>query len=277
MKRSHLRGRDQVSSPQSQNRDQDGDEGNSQLQDQGNGESKSLLSDGPEEALQSAGGERESQRAGLFTELSSNGAPTSGGAQDGAGQGGAAEGLGGGEWQKGKGSKRGDGEGGGEGEEGAAVGDASDSELRLDDSVAEGGDNFSAGQRQLLCLARALLRNSKVVILDEATAAVDLATDRLVQGTVRREFENSTVLSIAHRLETVIDCDRVLVLGPGGKLLEFDRPANLLAAKGTGAGGSSVFAEMVSQAGPQALARLTLAAQEASTAMDSKRSTQASA
>jgi len=95
--------------------------------------------------------------------------------------------------------------------------------------VREGGFNFSCGQRQLICLARALLRNSKVIILDEATAAIDVATDFAIQKTIREEFRHSSVLVIAHRLATVIDSDLILALDHG-QLKECDSPSRLLAS-----------------------------------------------
>ncbi|XP_037884216.1 multidrug resistance-associated protein 1 isoform X9 [Glossina fuscipes] len=97
----------------------------------------------------------------------------------------------------------------------------------LNHEISEGGENLSVGQRQLVCLARALLRKTKVLILDEATAAVDLETDDLIQKTIRTEFKDCTVLTIAHRLNTIMDSDKVIVLDKG-EVTEFDSPVNLL-------------------------------------------------
>ncbi|XP_008280640.1 ATP-binding cassette sub-family C member 2 [Stegastes partitus] len=101
----------------------------------------------------------------------------------------------------------------------------------LQHEVAEGGENLSVGQRQLLCLARALLRKSRILILDEATAAVDLETDDLIQKTIREEFSYCTVLTIAHRLHSIMDSSRVMVLD-AGKIVEFDSPSNLFEKQG---------------------------------------------
>ena len=92
--------------------------------------------------------------------------------------------------------------------------------------IAEGGENLSVGQRQLVCLARALLRKTKILVLDEATAAVDLETDELIQATIRREFSDCTILTIAHRLSTIMDYDKILVLQNGEKV-EYDSPEKL--------------------------------------------------
>lgn len=97
----------------------------------------------------------------------------------------------------------------------------------LDCKMYDGGSNFSMGQRQLVCLARAILRNNKILILDEATANVDAATDAFIQHTIREKFAKCTVLTIAHRLHTVMDSDRVLVMD-AGKIVEFDHAHNLL-------------------------------------------------
>ena len=106
----------------------------------------------------------------------------------------------------------------------AGLGDAGSD---LDMEVQERGENFSVGQRQLICLARALLRSSKLLVLDEATAAVDPDTDAVVQRTVREHFQGCTVVTIAHRLNTVLDSDRVLVL-EAGRLKEIGTPNQLL-------------------------------------------------
>jgi ATP-binding cassette subfamily C (CFTR/MRP) protein 1 len=99
--------------------------------------------------------------------------------------------------------------------------------LGLDAHVSEGGENFSQGQRQLICIARALLRQSKILVLDEATASIDNETDAVIQTMIQRNFIDTTVLTIAHRLNTIMDSDRVLVLDEG-RVAEFDSPAALL-------------------------------------------------
>ncbi|XP_072337955.1 multidrug resistance-associated protein 1 isoform X3 [Scyliorhinus torazame] len=102
---------------------------------------------------------------------------------------------------------------------------------KLNHECSEGGENLSVGQRQLLCLARALLRKSKILVLDEATAAVDLETDELIQSTIRDQFAECTVLTIAHRLKTIIDYTRIMVLDKG-RIVEFDTAPELLRRKG---------------------------------------------
>ncbi|KAJ7390661.1 Multidrug resistance-associated protein 1 [Desmophyllum pertusum] len=104
-------------------------------------------------------------------------------------------------------------------------------EKGLQFAILDGGENLSVGQRQLVCLARALLRKSKILVLDEATAAVDLETDEFIQQTIRREFADHTVFTIAHRLNTIIDYDRVMVL-KNGSVAEFDSPSILLSKRG---------------------------------------------
>ena len=108
---------------------------------------------------------------------------------------------------------------------------------QLNYQLKESGSNLSVGERQLVCLARALVQKSKIIIMDEATANVDFKTDRLIQQVIRDKFKDSTVLTIAHRLNTIMDYDRVLVLD-GGRVVEFDKP-NVLVRRG------GLFAELV--------------------------------
>ena len=101
----------------------------------------------------------------------------------------------------------------------------------LDDIVTENGKNLSVGMRQQLNLARAILKQSKLLIMDEATANIDSQTDEQIQMMIRREFKESTILCIAHRLRTIIDFDKILVLDKG-KVVEFDAPKVLLEKQG---------------------------------------------
>ncbi|KAF9438519.1 hypothetical protein BGZ76_007193 [Entomortierella beljakovae] len=108
--------------------------------------------------------------------------------------------------------------------------------------VSQNGDNFSVGQRSLICLARALLRKTKILVLDEATAAVDVETDELIQKTIRKEFSDRTILTIAHRIKTVMDSDKILVLEKG-RTSEFESPSVLLQDH------NSLFYSLAKQAG----------------------------
>ncbi|KAF8939989.1 hypothetical protein BGZ58_008149 [Dissophora ornata] len=112
----------------------------------------------------------------------------------------------------------------------------------LSAEVAQNGENFSLGQRSLICLARALLRKSKILILDEATAAVDVETDELIQRTIREEFRDRTILTIAHRIKTVMDSSKILVMDQG-RVVEFDAPGVLLQKP------ESLFFKLAHQAG----------------------------
>jgi ATP-binding cassette subfamily C (CFTR/MRP) protein 4 len=117
------------------------------------------------------------------------------------------------------------------------------SDLGLNMKVAEGGMNFSVGQRQLLCLARAIIRNNKLLVLDEATANVDPHTDELIQKFICKKFVECTILIIAHRLNTIMDSNKILVMD-AGKVVEFDHPYILLQQR------SGIFYDMVQQTDP---------------------------
>lgn len=118
----------------------------------------------------------------------------------------------------------------------------SEMEAGLESRITEGGSNLSVGQRQLMCLARALLNESNVLVLDEATAAVDVKTDQVIQQTIRSQFAQKTILTIAHRINTIMDSDRIVVLD-NGHIAEFDSPQNLIANK------NSHFRSLAKQAG----------------------------
>ena len=93
----------------------------------------------------------------------------------------------------------------------------------MDTRILEGGENLSSGEKQLICIARAFLKKSKIVLLDEATSSIDIKSEEIVQKAIDRMFEDFTVITIAHRLNTIINCDRILVLGEG-EVLEYDTP-----------------------------------------------------
>ncbi|XP_053167888.1 ATP-binding cassette sub-family C member 4 isoform X2 [Hemicordylus capensis] len=120
---------------------------------------------------------------------------------------------------------------------------------KLDTQLAESGSNFSVGQRQLVCLARAILKKNKILIIDEATANVDPRTDELIQKTIREKFAQCTVLTIAHRLNTIIDSDKIMLLD-SGRLKEYDEPYILLQEE------ESLFYKMVQQVGKAEAASL---------------------
>nr|XP_056718111.1 ATP-binding cassette sub-family C member 4 [Euleptes europaea] len=120
---------------------------------------------------------------------------------------------------------------------------------KLETQLAESGSNFSVGQRQLVCLARAILKKNKILIIDEATANVDPRTDELIQKTIREKFAQCTVLTIAHRLNTIIDSDKIMVLD-SGRLKEFDEPYILLQEP------ESLFYKMVQHVGKTEAASL---------------------
>jgi len=126
--------------------------------------------------------------------------------------------------------------------------------ILLDTMVSAEGANFSHGQRQLIALARALLRQSSIIILDEATSSIDFETDRKIQTTIREEFNSSLLVTIAHRINSVIDYDRLIILDQG-KIAQFDTPYNLIRTEG-------IFREMCKKTG--AFSELEAAAKGAS-------------
>ncbi|KAL5727201.1 Multidrug resistance-associated protein 7 [Ranunculus cassubicifolius] len=115
-----------------------------------------------------------------------------------------------------------------------------DKEKGLDASVLEDGSNWSMGQRQLFCLGRAILRRSRILVLDEATASIDNATDKILQRTIRTEFADCTVITVAHRIPTVMDCTMVLAISDG-MLVEYDEPIKLINREG------SLFGQLVKE------------------------------
>lgn len=122
--------------------------------------------------------------------------------------------------------------------------------LDLASPISEGGQNLSQGQRQLLCLARAIVSRPKIMVLDEATSAVDMATDTLIQRSIREEFGGSTLIVIAHRLSTIADFDRILVLADG-EVVEFGTPKELWEEDG-------VFRSMCNESGEKEKLRGTI-------------------
>uniref|UniRef100_A0A3Q2GHS4 Multidrug resistance-associated protein 4 n=1 Tax=Cyprinodon variegatus TaxID=28743 RepID=A0A3Q2GHS4_CYPVA len=128
---------------------------------------------------------------------------------------------------------------------------------KLETVLTESGSNFSMGQRQLVCLARALLRENRILVIDEATANVDPRTDSLIQRTIRNKFQECTVLTIAHRLNTIIDCDRILVLD-AGRIQDYDEPYILLQNQ------DGLFYQMLQQTGKAEAASLLQTAKQVS-------------
>lgn len=124
----------------------------------------------------------------------------------------------------------------------------------LQDPVEEGGSNFSVGERQLLCLARAIVEEPRVLVLDEATASVDTQSDSFIQNMLRTRFQNTTLLTIAHRLHTIMDYDVVVVM-ENGKCVELDHPARLLENE------DGIFTSFVESNGAESAAELRNIAQ----------------
>ncbi|KNE56750.1 hypothetical protein AMAG_02529 [Allomyces macrogynus ATCC 38327] len=141
--------------------------------------------------------------------------------------------------------------------------------LKLESPVIENGKNFSLGQRQLFCIARAILSKAKILVLDEASASIDMQTDALIQASIKKNFADLTVLTIAHRLNTIIESDRVLVM-EAGRLVEFDEPLKLLDMPG------GHFASLVSNTGEATSRKLREIAQAAHDERMAKRAAESS-
>jgi len=126
--------------------------------------------------------------------------------------------------------------------DGSPTDPATEAKFSLDASVTDEGSNYSAGEKQLLALCRALVKNSKIIVLDEATSNVDVETDAKLQRTIQTEFASSTLMCIAHRLNTIVYYDRILVMD-GGKVAEFDAPLRLFDKE------DSIFRSLCNEAG----------------------------
>jgi len=100
----------------------------------------------------------------------------------------------------------------------------------LNTEIKEGGENLSAGEKQLICIARAILKKNKIVLIDEATSSIDSVTEEAILESIAENFKHCTIVTIAHRLKTIIKSDKILFM-KDGEVLEFDTPANLLANK----------------------------------------------
>jgi ABC-type multidrug transport system ATPase subunit len=122
-------------------------------------------------------------------------------------------------------------------------------------NIIENGKNFSVGQRQLFCICRAILSKSQILVLDEATAAVDLQTDKLIQQTIKDNFKDLTVLTIAHRLNTIMEAEKILVMD-SGKVMEFAPPLVLLQKQ------DGYFTNLLKQTGPDSFYKLKKIAEQ---------------
>lgn len=125
----------------------------------------------------------------------------------------------------------------------------------LDYKIEEGGKNLSSGEKQLLCICRAILRKSKIIILDEATSNIDIATEKKIQALIEKNFADCTMITIAHRLQTIINSDSICVLGDG-KVLEYAAPSELLKNK------KSHFTKLVSNLKKKKSEKKTVSSEE---------------